>query len=144
MLKFGTAILYNKIDELELFIYLYIIYKYINYFSEVNLDIKETLNFMSTNYRTTRIKCPHCSAEYLAGEIFMPGSLIGQPTDVIKDALGKIVYEDYEPASKAPDMQESFICEYCNKPFVVEATVSYKSYEEAPEKDFSSPYVSLI
>jgi RNase P subunit RPR2 len=41
-------------------------------------------------------------------------------------------------------MIERFTCEYCNKPFVVEATVTYKSREEEPEKDFSSKYVSLL
>ena len=93
--------------------------------------------------KTPVIKCVHCGAEYLPGEIYMPGSLIGQPEEVIRDSFGKIIYEDYDPV-KEPDMLESFICDYCNKPFVVEATVTYKTREEAPEKDFSSKYVSLL
>ena len=89
------------------------------------------------------IKCPHCNAQYLAAEIFMPGALFGRPDDLVKDALGKIIYEDYEEGN-APNMIEHFTCEYCDKPFVIEATISYKSMEEEPAKDFSSPYVSLI
>lgn len=96
------------------------------------------------SHKTPVIKCPHCGAEYLPGEIYMPGSLIGQPTDVVKDSLGRILYEDYDPISKEPDMIEHFTCEYCNKPFVVEATVTYKAKEEAPENDFSTKYVSLL
>ena len=96
-----------------------------------------------TTRKTPIISCPHCKAQYLPGEIYMPGVLIGQPDDLVKDALGKILYEDY-PDGKEPDMLESFICEYCEKPFVVEATVTYKTYEEAPEKDFTTEYVSLL
>ena len=51
--------------------------------------------------------------------------------------------EDYEIAQE-PVYVEHFTCEYCNKPFVVEAQLSFKTYEEEPEKDFSNPYVSLI
>ena len=95
-------------------------------------------------HKTSVIKCPHCGAEYLPGEIFMPGSLIGQPDELVKDSLGKIIYEDYSTPEREPAMTEQFVCEYCNKPFVVEATVTYKIQKEAPEKDFSTAYVSLL
>lgn len=98
---------------------------------------------LQISHKTALIKCPYCGAEYLPGEIYMPGSLIGQPIDVVKDSVGRILYEDY-PENKEPDMFEQFICEYCNKPFVIEATVTYKTKEEAPENDFSTTYVSLI
>ena len=90
------------------------------------------------------IKCPHCFAEYLPGEIYMPGSIIGQPDEVIRDAFGKIIYEDYYYETRKPDYIEHFVCEKCDRPFVVEAIVTYKVREEAPEKDFSQKYVSLI
>lgn len=90
------------------------------------------------------IKCPHCNAEYLPGEIYMPGALIGQPDELVKDSLGKIIYTDYYTPEREPCMTEQFVCEYCNKPFIVEATVTYKIQKEAPEKDFSTQYVSLI
>lgn len=97
-----------------------------------------------TTHKSPVIRCPHCGAEYLPGEIYMPGSLIGQPDEVIRDTFGKIIYEDYYKKISEPDMIEHFTCEYCNKPFVSEATVTYKTKEEAPEKDFSTKYVSLI
>ena len=97
----------------------------------------------NTTRKTPIIKCPHCGANYLAAEIYMPGSFLGRPEDIVKDSLGKILYEDYQEG-KEPDMIEHFICDYCDKPFIVEATVTYKSMAEEPEKDFSQQYVSLI
>lgn len=96
------------------------------------------------SHRTPVIKCPHCGSEYLPGEIYLPGELIGQPDEVIRDALGKIIYEDYTTEERAPEMVSHFTCEECNKPFVVEATVTYKVKVEAPERDFTSQYVSLL
>ena len=97
----------------------------------------------NTTRKTSVIKCPHCGAQYLPGEIYLPGSLIGQPDDLVKDSLGKIIYEDYRP-NREPDMIEHFTCEYCDKPFIVEATVTYKSMTEEPERDFQNQYVSLL
>lgn len=96
-----------------------------------------------TTRKTPIIKCPHCSAQYLPGEIYIPGALIGQPDDLVKDSLGKIIYEDYSE-DKEPNMIEHFICEFCNKPFIIEATVTYKTLVEEPEKDFQNQYVSLL
>ena len=96
-----------------------------------------------TTRKTPIIKCVHCGAQYLPGEIYMPGALIGYPEDVVKDALGKILYEDY-PDGKEPDMIEHFICDYCDKPFIIEATITYKTYVEEPERDFTAEYVSLL
>jgi hypothetical protein len=99
---------------------------------------------MQNSSKSHTIRCPHCGAEYLPGEIYMPGSLIGQPDEVVRDSFGKIIYEDYYTATREPDMMESFVCEYCEKPFIIEATVTYKVKEEAPERDFSTKYVSLL
>lgn len=91
------------------------------------------------------IDCPHCRAQYLPGEIYMPGALIGQPKEIVKDSFGKIVYVDYLSEDKMPDRVESFTCEYCNKPFVVEAGyITYKTKEAPQEEDFSTEYVPLI
>jgi hypothetical protein len=95
-------------------------------------------------HKSALVKCPHCGAEYLPGEVYMPGSLVGQPDEVVKDSLGKIIYEDYYTPECEPDMIEHFTCEYCDKPFIVEAIVTYKTREEAPEVDFKNQYVSLI
>ena len=94
-------------------------------------------------HKSAIIKCPGCGAEYLSGEIYMPSALTGHPEDVIRDSLGKIIYEDYR-AGLEPSLVESFTCEYCDKPFVIEAVISYKTKEEAPENDFSTKYVSLL
>ena len=98
----------------------------------------------AVTHKTPIIRCPHCGAEYLPGEIYMPGSLLGQPDDIVKDAVGKIIYEDYFTEDREPNMIESYICDYCEKPFVIEATVTFKSMKEAPENDFSTQYVSLL
>lgn len=99
---------------------------------------------VQNSYKSSKIKCPHCGAEYLPGEIYLPGALIGHPDDVVKDALGRVIYEDYDVSSHEPDMIEHFICDYCDKPFIVEATITYKTREEEPENDFKTQYVSLL
>ena len=99
---------------------------------------------MQIAHKTPLIRCPHCGAEYLPGEIYMPGSLIGQPDEVVRDYTGKILYEDYYTVAREPDMIEHFTCEYCERPFVIEATTTYRTREEAPENDFSTKYVSLL
>ena len=93
--------------------------------------------------KTPIIKCPHCNAQYLPAEIYMPGSFVGRTDDLVKDALGKIIYEDYKKGHE-PDMIERYTCDYCDKLFIVEATVTYKSMAEEPEKDFQNQYVSLL
>lgn len=86
------------------------------------------------------IKCPHCGWEYLPGEIYLGNALIGQPKDVIRDALGKIIYNEGDE----PDYVEHFCCEGCGRDFVVEAAISYKSKPEEEELDFSNEFVSLL
>ena len=89
------------------------------------------------------IKCPHCGMEHVAAEIFMPGDLMGRPTTIIRDALGKILYLEYEPECE-PVSVERFFCDSCEKPFLVEPVVSYKVKKESEELDFSQPNVSLL
>ena len=97
----------------------------------------------NTTRKTPIIKCPHCGAQYLPGEIYMPGAFIGRSEDIVKDYSGKIIYDDYQ-VGREPDMVEHYICDYCDKPFIVEATVTYKTMAEAPERDFKNQYVSLL
>ena len=109
-----------------------------------NIDtIKPSFNLDSIDKKTL-ITCPHCkTAQYLPGEIFMPGALLGKPNDVIRDSLGKFIYVSYQEGT-APELTENFTCEFCNKPFIVEATITYKAMTEVPEKDFSTEYVPLL
>jgi hypothetical protein len=99
---------------------------------------------MQITHKSPIIRCPHCGAEYLPGEVYMPGALIGQPDDIVRDSLGRILYEDYFSEDREPNLEEHFTCDYCDKPFVIEATVTYKTREEAPERDFGTQYVSLL
>ena len=73
----------------------------------------------------------------------MPGELLGKPDSVVKDALGKILYEDYADGDE-PELVERFECENCGKPFVVEATIGFKTKKEDEELDFSEQYSSLL
>ena len=98
---------------------------------------------LDNNKKTPIIRCVHCGAQYLPAEIFIPGAFLGRPDDIVKDSFGKIIYEDYEPC-KEPDMIERYTCDYCDKPFVVEATLTYKTMAEEPERDFGTQYVSLL
>lgn len=97
----------------------------------------------NTVRKTPIITCKHCGAQYLPGEIYMPGAFIGKPEDIVKDSLGRILYEDYQ-ANNEPDMVEHYTCDFCNKPFIIEATLTYKTSAEVPEKDFTTAYVSLL
>ena len=91
------------------------------------------------------ISCPHCKAQYLPGEIFMPGAFLGMPIDVVKDAFGKIICVDYKDIDKMPNKVETFVCEYCEQPFKVEAGyITYKVSKADPETNFKQKYVSLL
>ena len=94
--------------------------------------------------KKTIIECEHCKAQYLLGEIFMPGAIIGQPKEVVKDSLGKIIYVDYKSEDNVPTKAETFICDFCGKPFNVEADLTVKLAKVAPENNFQEKYVSLI
>ncbi len=97
----------------------------------------------NTSGKPAYIKCPHCGAEYHPSEIYMPGDLIGKPSEIIKDPLGKILYVGYEEEEE-PALVQHFSCDECGKAFVVEAVVSYKTIKEEEELDFGSKAVSLL
>ena len=91
------------------------------------------------------ITCPFCKAQYFPGEIFMPGALLGHPSEVVRDDTGKIIFVDFHEENKLPTARETFVCEYCHQPFDVEAGyISYKAKESAPETNFKQEYVPLI
>ena len=89
------------------------------------------------------IECPHCHCQYTPEEIFVRGAFIGKTKDIVKDALGKILYSDYEEG-KEPDFNEKFVCDNCNRPFLIHAEVEYKTEVEKEELDFSEEYVKLL
>jgi len=93
--------------------------------------------------KSAAIRCPHCGWEYHPSEIYVGNELWGVPDSVVKDALGKILYEDYADGDE-PQSVEHFECENCGKPFVIEANLSFKTKKEEEELDFSEQYVSLL
>lgn len=95
------------------------------------------------------IKCPHCGWEYEPGEVMYPNKVFGYPINVIRDALGHIIYTEYRKSKysdsvEEPDYTEEFYCENCNKPFVIEVDMTFKSKPQDEELDFSDTAVSLF
>jgi len=89
------------------------------------------------------IKCPHCGWEYLPCEIYLPDYMLGRSDEVVRDPLGKIIYQDYQEGYE-PDLTEHYICDNCNKPFVVEGQFTFKVKAEKAELDFSDTSASLL
>lgn len=89
------------------------------------------------------IKCPHCGYEYTPAEILYPENLLGKADSVIRDALGKIIYQDYDTELE-PMQSEKYFCDGCGQLFVVEPIITFKVKKEAEELDFTSDYVSLL
>lgn len=98
---------------------------------------------MATINKDHIITCPHCGREYLSCEIYSGGSFTGRSTDVVRDALGKLIYVDYTEGQE-PDLTEKYICDSCNKAFIIEAIMSFKTKPESEELDFNNQYVSLL
>jgi len=89
------------------------------------------------------VKCPHCGHEYHLCEIALPGELLGKPKThgIIKDALGKIIYIDWE---EEPVTKFQYTCDNCNRDFLVEATLTVKSAPVDEATDFSNLETSLL
>lgn len=81
--------------------------------------------------------------EYTPADIFMPGDLIGEPENVVKDALGKIIYQEYDKDNE-PGQVEHFVCDACGKPFTVEPIITYKVKKEDEALDFKTQESSLL
>ena len=73
----------------------------------------------------------------------MPGELVGNPETVIRDALGKVIYQEYDD-EEMPAQIEHYVCDNCGKPFIVEPVITYKVRKEDEANDFSELSVSLI
>lgn len=91
------------------------------------------------NQKVETIVCPCCGREYLPAEIFMPNSFLGKPSNIIKTRDGKIdVF-----IGQSMDLQETYICDKCLKPFKVTAKVQFKS-EYQPNIDFNSTHTTSL
>lgn len=68
------------------------------------------------------IKCPSCNAEYLPEEIFV--SLLDNNTNIEKtEDTHEIVNSNY-----IGQIEDSYICDYCNTKFKVIAKLSFNSF----------------
>ena len=107
-------------------------------FCAASANFEEVLGEYITEYNMSfyKLSFTNMNETKLKGKVkFYPSFII------FKD--GKMV--DYLDADSMPNRTENFTCEYCNKPFIVEASViTYKSKEAPQEEDFSTEYVPLI
>lgn len=83
------------------------------------------------------IRCPHCGAHYLPNEIFIENGLLGNAHNIVKTSKGEIVSYQGKPY----DLQEKYVCDYCNKEFLIEGTLSFKT---TVVEDFEEEYVKTI
>ena len=89
---------------------------------------------MSKNY----IICPHCGAEYLPCELYLPNSFLGHPSEIQKDSDGKII----NIFGKDMDLNEFYRCDYCNKKFTVSAKIKF--IVDSNTKDFDNQYKTKL
>jgi hypothetical protein len=89
------------------------------------------------------LKCPHCGAEFLPGEIFYPDNVIGGCTEIIRDPLNKIIYEDYREGEEPLEV-EHFECPFCEKPFIARVHLTFETAKEDEALDFSEETVKLF
>ncbi len=67
------------------------------------------------------ITCPHCGAEYMPAEIYMPNNFFGRPDMIYRDDNNKILSFD----GSSPDLLETYRCDFCDKKFNVKATLKF-------------------
>lgn len=83
------------------------------------------------------IRCPYCSAEYLAAEIFYPDKFFGRPTFIERDENNNVISYSGTPMC----LDENYVCDFCNKPFRVAVTLRYNATYN-PRNDFDEDYVT--
>lgn len=90
------------------------------------------------------VKCPHCGWEYLPCELLFSDQVLGQakPNSIIRDPLGHILFEEYQK-DKEPLAEDTYVCDNCNKPFVVLVETNFRVKKQDKELDFSEKSVSL-
>lgn len=81
----------------------------------------------------TIIECPNCKAQYLPQEIFL--SLFNSKCKYIRDTdTNQISFID-----NPMDCYESYVCDFCGKPFNVQAKISFSSSIDS-KFDFTESY----
>ena len=95
---------------------------------------------MKSSKRIDIISCPKCGAEYLAREIYIPDAFFGKDTDIEKDYTTHRILHDL---GRPLNLNESYICDYCNTPFIVKAYIRF-NVEEDTRHNFNKPYVTSL
>lgn len=85
------------------------------------------------------VVCPHCNAEYLPAEIYIPKSLLGQPSNIIKNSQGKII----SFLGDSIEQKEYYICDYCNKSFDIICDMEFTTSRGISEF-FNEDYTRLV
>lgn len=91
------------------------------------------------NKKEVKVCCPKCGCEYLPGEIYVPDRLVGQPKDIERTPDGKILLHD----GTDQDIEETFVCEKCGKPFKVIAHMFFETVYEA-KRDVLESYTEPL
>ena len=73
------------------------------------------------NELTPKIKCPHCGAEYLPTEIYIPTDFLPKCKDVTRDEQGVLVAGHVNNMN----LHEEYTCDYCGHRFSVDAEVKF-------------------
>lgn len=89
------------------------------------------------------VTCPYCQHDLHPSEVFMPSDLMGKPTLIVRDPLGKLLYAEY-PDGEEPCLSQEFECPSCGKAFVAAAKISYSAEPLPEDRDFSEEAVSLL
>ena len=78
------------------------------------------------------IRCPHCGAEYYAEEIFVGDEFLGTRF-ATKSSKGKIEHT----VGNKPELESSYVCDFCNKKFIVKAHPGYTVEKDDFDEEYS-------
>ena len=70
---------------------------------------------------TIKIVCPICGEELLPAEVYIPDEFFGRPTEVIRDAAGKIEFFLGKPMG----LEEEYVCDGCGAKMRIKANLSF-------------------
>mgnify|MGYP002520847224 CR=1 FL=1 len=93
---------------------------------------------MKDDRKLNVITCPYCNREYTPDEIYIPESFLGKTREVLRNIDGSIDIVEYE---ETPDLTETYVCDKCEKPFIVKANVQFTTTRdmELEKGDYKVP-----
>ena len=84
------------------------------------------------------VKCPHCNAEYVPSEIYLPKYFLGIPKYIHRNEENKIT----GITGSDMDLNETYQCDFCGNKFSVKAKVTFSTKEVKSinmDEDYISP-----